>query len=81
MNVEVFSLWVRKAAKSLEAARSGDLEEEDEGHELMKCHRNLAVKVCSQPVDFVGKGQRHSIPDSTTLHDSLFLGHYDSIVQ
>ncbi|CAK9061626.1 unnamed protein product [Durusdinium trenchii] len=28
-----------KAAKSLEAARSGDLEEEDEGHELMKCHR------------------------------------------
>jgi len=28
-----------KAAKSLQAARSGDLEEEDEGHELMKCHR------------------------------------------
>lgn len=31
----------RKAAKSLQAARSGDLEEEDEGHELMKCHRFL----------------------------------------
>eukprot|EP00439_Symbiodinium_sp_Y106_P076569 s2051_g15.t1 len=28
-----------KAKASLLAARSGDLEEEDEGHELMKCHR------------------------------------------
>ncbi|CAJ1405577.1 unnamed protein product [Effrenium voratum] len=28
-----------KAATSLQAARSGDLEEEDEGHELIKCHQ------------------------------------------
>ena len=31
----------RKAQASIQAARSGDLEEEDEGHELMKCHRPL----------------------------------------
>lgn len=38
---------LRKAAKSLQAARSGDLEEEDEGHELMKCHRSLGLMVRS----------------------------------
>lgn len=40
---------LRKAAKSLQAARSGDLEEEDEGHELMKCHRSLGLMVRCQP--------------------------------
>eukprot|EP00931_Biecheleriopsis_adriatica_P093817 TRINITY_DN67538_c0_g1_i1.p1 TRINITY_DN67538_c0_g1~~TRINITY_DN67538_c0_g1_i1.p1 ORF type:complete len:501 (+),score=131.08 TRINITY_DN67538_c0_g1_i1:25-1527(+) len=34
------------AMASLDAARSGDLEEEDEGQELMKCHRFAAQHPC-----------------------------------
>ena len=36
-------LSLRKALMALKAARSGDLEEEDEGHELMKCHKPLIL--------------------------------------